>query len=352
MESRCRFQVLICFFTIALSSFVHGLIDLEENVHNFVLETKQIEIPEFPSAFNASIIRWNDALLMSFRVIPDPKQPFHSKIGLVWLNEEFEPAGPAQLLDTQWEDPFSVRLVPPRTEEARLILVNGDLHIVYSDNKDQVLTGVGFRLYIAKLVCDGELFTVVENRSISDYPHPNPKKREKNWVPFEFQGKLLLAYSISPHDIFEWLPGTGKCQSHSWSHGSIDWDWGELRGGTPALKVGDEYLGFFHSAKWMESVQSLQSHGKAVAHYFMGAYTFSSKPPFRVTKISPEPILAPGFYTGRHYKPYWGSIKAIFPCGFIFDDNFFWVTYGKQDREIWIAKIDKAGLYESLVEVP
>lgn len=352
MKFSLTIQVSLVIFYLAFFNFIHALIDLEDHTHEFVLETKQIEIQEYPDAFNPSIIRWRGTLLMSFRVIPNPQQPFHSKLGLVWLNEEFEPITRPQLLDTQWEDPLSIQSVPSRSEEMRLVTVGNDLYMVYSDNKDHVLSGVGFCLYIAKLSYDGEYFTVLENRCINDYPRSHSKKREKNWVPFDYQGRMLLAYSLSPHDVFEWVKGTNSCQSFTWSDGPICWDWGELRGGTSALKVGNEYLAFFHSSKWMASVQSMKSHGKAVAHYFMGAYTFSTEPPFKINKISPSPILAPGFYTGRHYKPYWGSIKAIFPCGYIFDDNYIWVTYGKQDHEIWVAKMDREGLFNSLVEVP
>ena len=57
------------------------------------------------------------------------------------------------------------------------------------------------------------------------------------------------------------------------------------------------------------------------------------------------------FYHGTSYKPYWGSIAAVFPCGFIDVDDYIILAYGRQDRELWIAKIDKKGLYESLVSV-
>ena len=95
-------------------------------------------------------------------------------------------------------------------------------------------------------------------------------------------------------------------------------------------------------------METVQSNGQTMAHYFMGAYAFSLAPPFEITQISPEPIIGKGFYIGKVYNPYWKPVKVVFPCGFIFDDKYIWVAYGKQDHEIWIAKIDKNGLLKSL----
>jgi hypothetical protein len=44
------------------------------------------------------------------------------------------------------------------------------------------------------------------------------------------------------------------------------WKWGEMRGGTPALLVGDKYLSFFHS--------SGRLWHRHVITYVMGAYLF------------------------------------------------------------------------------
>ncbi len=73
----------------------------------------------------------------------------------------------------------------------------------------------------------------------------NPNRREKSWVPFDYKGSLLLAYSLQPHFIFKPLIGTGECESVALTKGDIQWDLGDLRGGTPGLLVGNEYLSFF-----------------------------------------------------------------------------------------------------------
>src|SRR5690348_3844790 len=64
------------------------LLNLEQNAQPFVVETKQINIPGFPCAFNASIVRWHDKLLMCFRV-RDKNMISTFQIGCVWLDDAF-----------------------------------------------------------------------------------------------------------------------------------------------------------------------------------------------------------------------------------------------------------------------
>ena len=60
---------------------------------------------------------------------------------------------------------------------------------------------------------------------------------------------------------------------------SLEWDYGELRGGTAALRVRpDLFLAFFHS-KW-------RLPGSRLISYFFGAYTFDARPPFRLKAVS------------------------------------------------------------------
>jgi predicted GH43/DUF377 family glycosyl hydrolase len=95
------------------------------------------------------------------------------------------------------------------------------------------------------------------------------------------------------------------------------------------------------------------SEGKTILHYFMGAYTFSSEPPFAITKISPEPIVVKGFYSGVPYTSYyWKKCqRVIFPAGYIYDSDYVWIAYGREDHEIWIVKLYREGLMQSLVPV-
>jgi len=321
------------------------MIDLNSLAQDFVLETKRVEVPGYPYAFNPSMVRWRNFILMSFRTIPDPKKPFTCWIGVILLDQEFNPIGDAQILSTRdQESP-----VPPRGEDARLFFIGDKLYIAYSDNPYPKITGGGFRMVLGELVYGNGLFSIHELRRLEDFEGRREDLREKNWVPFEYNGRLHLAYSISPHRIFYPVPGTSTCKTVAETATSISCDWGILRGGTSALPIETgEYLSFFHSVKRMATVNSKE---KEVNHYFIGAYTFSSKPPFQILRCSPCPIVGPGFYSGASYKPYWGSILCVFPAGLIIDSNFIWISYGRQDHEIWVAKLHKQKLLDSLIPV-
>lgn len=337
---RCLFVLLFFKFCSNLIASV-PLVDLEENSQDFVLETKRIEIPNYPHAFNASIIQWQGALLMSFRILPDPTHLFHSEIGLIWLDENFCPIGKPQILNLRESSS-----IPCRAEDARLICVKNRLWMVYHDNIEPKVSRGGFRMYVAELCHDGQKFFVKDSVRLSPFEGENPNIREKNWVPFAYQGELLLAYSLMPHRILVPLLETGECQTAYQTSSSIDWQWGELRGGTPGLRINqNQYLAFFHSSIKMATVHS---KGKKIDHYFVGAYTFSAYPPFEITQISSQPIIGKNFYEGKSYKPYWHPIQAVFPCGFIFDEQYIWITYGRQDHEIWAVKLDKQKLLQSL----
>lgn len=319
--------------------------DLEEKRQDFVLKTKKIEIPGYPIAFNPSIIRWKGELLMTFRVIPDRKNNFISYIGIVPLDDQFSPKGQPQLLEMRKNS-----TAPCRAEDGRLIVVGNSLYLVYSDNEDQKISKGGFRVYLAKIVYDGLRFSLENIEKLSKFEGESPEVREKNWVPFAYKNTLLLAYSISPHKIFCPIFGKGECLTIECTNPPLQWNLGELRGGTPAIKINEkEYLSIFHSSAIMPS---LHSHGQSILHYFMGAYTFSTKPPFGLKRISPEPLVGKDFYNGpNHYRHYWKPGMVVFPGGLLIEDKFIWIAYGRQDHEIWVAKLDKALLLESLIDI-
>lgn len=325
------------------SLIFNPLQDLEELAQDFVLETKKIEVPGYPIAFNPAIIRWRGMLLMSFKIVPDRKRKYDFEMGIVLLNECFEPISTPQLLNLRDEN----AIAPNRAEDARLIVINDRLLMIYDDNTEEKLSKGGYRVHVAELFYDGVHFIVDNIECLSKYEGETRELREKAWVPFDYDNNLLLAYSLQPHKIFyPRLDGSGICDTVSCIQGSIQWDLGELRGGTPALLENDQYLSFFHSSRKMATAHS---GGNEILHYFMGAYTFSKEPPFTITSMSQDPIIGKNFYNGIDYPPYYKPIRCVFPCGYISDENFIWIAYGRDDHECWIVKLDKPGLLQSLV---
>jgi len=317
------------------------LLNLESFAQDFVISSKQIEVPGYPGAFNASIIRWQGELLLCFRV-RDEKMVSTFEIGLVWLDDDFNVVSVPTLLDIRNDDPACLA----QRQDPRLVEFEGRLYIIYSNfiKIEDILTR---RMFIAELQQNEQGLFFIE-KPLCIHPFEGWTKRwEKNWVPFVYDHRLLLAYSLLPHRIFEPSLDSGECTTVASTSSSIEWNWGDLRGGTPALKDGNEYIAFFHSSK---NIATTHSEGKVITHYVMGAYTFSAELPFEITSISPHPIVGEGFYGGPSYTT-WKPLRVAFPMGCLLDEEFIWITYGRQDFEIWVAKLDKKKLYASLVPV-
>lgn len=325
--------MLILFFTPLV-----GAIDLEEYPSDFVLGNTQVLVPGYPYAFNPSIIRWEGRLLMSFRVM-DPisasATSSRSRIGLVWLDESFRAASTPQIL--MFNEP---NLHP---EDGRLIACDDALYLIYNGTSNQLVL-----MYVAQLEYDGLQFQIIHNECLSTFDEITNATRQKNWVPFVFENSLHLAYKLRPHTIFKpLLDQSGICNTISSTNPSLVWDWGEMRGGTQALPLDESTnLAFFHSSQMLKTTHS---NNQSVPHYFIGAYTFSNKSPFRILQMSPEPIVGEGFYSGKAYEPYWHPVQAVFPCGFIMDESSIWISYGRQDHECWIVELDRGKLLESLI---
>lgn len=344
---------LFCFVIFSALS-LNALVDLEEFKSDFVIETKQILLPDYPFAFNPSIVPWKDHYLMSFRVLATPacliKQSseatghYGSYIGVVELDQAFNPISSPQIISLNMSPhPKAIS----RASDARLVQVGEQLLIVYSDSTSQFLNQ-HCRMHVAELINEEGIFIAQNEICLSRFELERPAKQEKNWVPFDYQKQLFMAYRLSPHRIFKPNLDTGECDLYCLTKNYIQWDWGELRGGTPAIALEKSYLAFFHSSTKMATVHS---QGRQVLHYFMGAYLFDLNPPFKIRQMSSQPIIGKNFYHGETYTPYWKPVVAVFPCGLVVDKDYIWVAYGRQDHELWIMKIDKEGLLKSLIPI-
>lgn len=337
-----RFFLLVAVFAFSLMQ--GNLINLEDRAQDFVLYTKQIHVPGYPDAYNPSIIRFKGNLLMSFRITPDYKRKYDSEIGVVFLDEHFNAISTPQILSLfPVGDP---KKAPPRAEDGRLVVVDDTLYLIYDDNRDKVISRGGFRVFVAELEVKGQKVTAKNIEKITTFEGESKDVREKGWIPFEYENTLKLIYSISPTLIFDYVQGTGSCKTFAKTHPKTQWKWGVLRGGTAAVKIDDAYyLSFFHSSIEMKTLHS--GDAKAL-HYFMGAYLFSSQPPFRILAMSPEPIIGKNFYEGKKYKPYHHPVCAVFPGGYLWEEPTVFVFYGRQDHEIWVVALDKMKLLSSL----
>jgi predicted GH43/DUF377 family glycosyl hydrolase len=149
---------------------------------------------------------------------------------------------------------------------------------------------------------------------------------EKNWLWFFHQDQLHMVYQMSPH-IVSRFSLDGKCeQEYKTFEKPLDWKYGTIRGGTPPILTddGNEYLSFFHS-----SLPDEKYHRR----YYMGAYTFESQPPFRIMRMTTEPLLV------GSEADIWSKDKplVVFPCGSRLKDKKWLVTMGVNDlASAWI----------------
>ena len=63
---RLKSIALLCLCLFSLKCNLFAFLDLETMNADFVLETKKIDIPGYPDAFNPSITQWNDFIYFVF----------------------------------------------------------------------------------------------------------------------------------------------------------------------------------------------------------------------------------------------------------------------------------------------
>jgi len=336
--SMLRCLIVTMFVMINLYAEEDNEIVFDENL---IVSTTQIFIEDFPLAYNPSILQTEHGLLLSFRVNPNLNDPWISWIGLVFLDENFEPISKPQIVNTRaWSSK-----IPSQAEDARLFSFQGNMYLIYNDNINMVNPPSQKRrdMFFAQLHYEDEKFTLSEPVKILHKQKYHRHNWQKNWAPFEWNNTLFFTYSISPHEIVQPIFSSGECHPIYKTEGSVNWTDGILRGGTPALEMDDHYLAFFHSGIVKKSSVS---NGMLMWHYYMGAYTFSNQPPFEILMMSPAPIMADNFYTYSSFHK-----RVVFPGGFVVDGDRVHVAYGKDDSEVWVVTINKKKLYESMVPV-
>ncbi|CRX38258.1 hypothetical protein [Estrella lausannensis] len=306
------------------------------------IDAKEIRIPGFKDAFNPSLIDTEQGLLLSFRYLPDPLgNPSFSDIYMVYLHDDFTLKSLPQKLPTRTK----THPIPSQAEDARLFRFQGSLWVIYNDNMEFLGISADQRrdMYIAKVDFTGGRFCLGKPLKIIHQGKWDNVLWQKNWVPFEYQGNLLMSYSLNPHEVLLVNMNTGVCQSVYETKAPIKWVFGSMRGGTPAELVDGEYLAFFHSSKEMPS---LYSNGKLMYHYFMAAYTFSKDPPFHITKMNKSPLIHPDLY-----KPTAYGKRVVFPGGFAIRGNKIIMALGKDDHQVWVVTMDKDKVLQSMSSV-
>ena len=229
--------------------------------------------------------------------------------------------------------------------DARVLLRGPNrLHVAFNNNHPPLNV-----MAFAEIVLD-ELSGKLKLDYFCNWIGYNQNSVEKNWGPFVYNHTVLYIQRMEPfHVVHVNKGGTDHCAhaesfslSKEWS--APWWHWGSLRGGTNAILVGDVYLAFFHSSRMLE--------GNFMKTYFMGAFTFSSKPPFHVVSLAQVPIMDKKLYTGP-----WAQFQnrridyVAFPTTYFIDEDEIFLSIGHQDRTGFVLRMKIDEVMASMIPV-
>ena len=285
-------------------------------------------LKDSPRHWNNGLFRYDGRLWMSYR--------FHlmtasgrCKTAICRIDESsLQPCSPSQMLDLPETNGDE------HMEDARLFTFGGQPYISYTEMTGY-RPGVDFKCVMkyARLSLKGTRWKVHETY-LPRYGRNDWKSKEKNWIFFEDQGKLLAIYQTDPdHRVLE-IDGERVVREHV--SPMPFWEWGTIRGGTPPVRLRDgSLLAIFHSSVATETPPHY-------VRYFAGAYRISGAAPYQILGISLRPIISASEEDGHKvdpryvdgWKPY-----VVFPCGLVEAGKNYLVSFGINDWQSAIAKL-------------
>jgi predicted GH43/DUF377 family glycosyl hydrolase len=304
-----------------------------------VLDYKRLKIADVDQPYNPSIVKVLNGYLIAFRNDNGKGLKRQSTVASALLNTNFQQVGKTVFFHTSHTI----------SEDPRIIDVRGQLFFLYS----HVHQWDPYTTYMAMMRFDQKTFSVSNEIDLQYHP----QTIEKNWVPFVYTDlsgtSVYFVYSFNPYKLLKLSqnrPGIVEEPFPQSEKYNLTWEakWGKISGGTPALRVGDEYLSFFHSSFW----------SKRIKWYVVGACTFNKTPPFQIKRISKYPILFKKMYHTPTHPHVWflpkQKFRVMFPGGFVESKengkNLIYLAYGENDSGLCVLTLDKDLLMESLQE--
>ena len=306
----------------------------------------KIKIPDIPFPYNPSLVKKGDGYLLVFRHDPlwDGNNVRDVQIGVIELDRSFKPRTQhSRYLNTGSKS----------SEDPRLFKMGGKFYTVYTkvtQMSPSIVCHIGLTQFGVRPLQAEESYDLL-------YKSGN---MEKNWTPFVYKNQsgteeAYLIYKYVPHTVFKLkFPLNGEvmlAHENGVAYELKLWQkkWGEIRGGTPGIKIGSDYITFFHSS-------FNHAHNR---YYVMGALIYEGSPPFRIKKISKEPIIFKGIYGSAVTPANWffprNYLRVIFPGGVVKavekGRKVFHVVCGENDIAIKCVTIDRQELMKSLIDV-
>jgi predicted GH43/DUF377 family glycosyl hydrolase len=249
--------------------------------------------------------------------------------GVIPLHEPIVPRPPRRFDREQWEDPRAMKF-------------GDECFISFST----YVQGENWpiRQSLCRLSEDMKEFTVVcepDYKGNSSNPEEG-KDHEKNWLWFELNSIPYCIYTLDPMLVFYMDAAGGVVEASSYEGSLSQWRYGRIRGGTPPVMIDGELFTFFHSSRpWIDEF------GRNRRRYYMGALSISLDGPFKINRITRNPILIGSEFDVRELN----SPLVVFPCGAKLIDDKWLVTMGINDEQCGWIKIPHAELLEKMIEL-
>lgn len=286
-----------------------------------------------PRYQNPGLLRCAGKLWLAYRYHRMDTPTKRSGIGIVEIDGRGNAIRPSQHL------PLANPTDSEHHEDCRLFMFGGEPHISYTEMVGYK-PGVNYTCVMkyARLKFSRGKWSVVQEWQ-PRYGNNTGFSKEKNWVFFEHEEKLMCIYASDPEHVVLEIDGEAVVREHR-SPGP-KWQWGHVRGGTPPVDLGDgRMLCIFHSSIPTETPPHY-------VRYYAAAYTFEKKAPFRILQVSEQPILAGSEEDGHRvdprytegWKPY-----VVFPCGLVPDGEGWLMSLGINDWQCAIARLQRSQL--------
>lgn len=226
---------------------------------------------------------------------------------------------------------------PKGFEDIRLFVWNGVIYGIATTYK----ADGGNRMYFMPIISEQALTEKtnlsairVKKEDATKIISPLSKKGsfDKNWVPFIYEGNLMLSYSSFPHIVLAYDKNARGRESNF----PIKYQTGRkipalaMRGGSQAIPIsgGDEYIGCGHVR-----------NGMKYTHYF---YSFENKPPFAIKRISSVFVIGEELYQ---------KDRVQFVAGIAEIDGKIILTYGESDAEAYEVEIPTERVLNALIPI-
>lgn len=301
------------------------------------------------SVYNPAIVRFRDRLLMAYRVDFGYEKPFRVASAICALDERLQvvQGSAVALADT-------IDGGAANHYDARFLVFQDRLFVHYNNDWNTVPN----QIFLVEL----DPNTLQARSPARPLALMGPRQPcEKNWLLFDHDGDLYAIYQVDPHIVLRLdLAGAGPVRCwpvyHTeWDTTAYDQRYGVLRGGTPPVRMGENYISIFHSrthvlksvstnqpqaverlkrVTWLRQVRRWIREQFDPVRYYGGVYSFAAAPPFTPTFIRPTPILWPE-HEGPRQRPtpsHMAPRRVVYPCGLVRWADGWLVSYGVHDE--------------------